>query len=71
MFELDYVDRVHDGLTFSCLKREREGGWVQLPEDPSLYLCRVNYTLRFLQTYNLQDQQGGHSLRESALWSEG
>jgi len=35
-----------------------------------MYPCRVNEILELLQTPIPQEQQGGPSIQESALWSE-
>ena len=44
--------------------------WVHVPENPLSY-CRFNEILRSLWTFIPQDQQGGPSIRESALWYGG
>jgi hypothetical protein len=58
------------------LFKSEERGWgmfmcTSFASEPSMYPYRVNDILRLLYIFSPQDQQGGPSIGENALWYEG
>jgi hypothetical protein len=65
------ISIAHFKVRIMCSCMKREGGVGSCAGEPPLSLCHFNEILRSLYTFIPQDQQGGPSIRESALWYEG